>query len=251
MMIANSSPPSRATVSPARVTALSRSADGHEQPVALGVTEAIVHGLEVVEVEKEDRRRLASAAGPRESVTEAVQEQEAVLQPGQHVVERLVPELLLEDLALRDVAVVDDDTADGRIVEQVLGDRLERPPRVVGMTGPEFDPRLRNRSRPPRRPDPRSTVGRSSGWMSVADRLADPFVRTPAEDALDGRALVADQAILAEHDDAVGRVLDERPETLLVALHVDEEEAFGRGLLLETAVLAPPARATRHRTRAR
>ena len=70
-----------------------------------------------------------------------------------------------------------------------------------------------------------------------ADRLADPLPRVSSEDALDGRALVADQPILAQHDDPVGCVLDERSEALLLALHVDEQESLGRGLLLEAAVL--------------
>ncbi len=142
-MIANSSPPSRATVSPARVTTLSRWRDGHEQLVALGVAQPVVDGLEVVEVQEQDGRRAASAAGAGQGVTQPVQEQEAVLEAGQDVVERLVAELLLEGLALRDVAVVDDHAADGGIVEEVLGDRLERPPRVVGVAGPELRPGLR------------------------------------------------------------------------------------------------------------
>ena len=127
-MIANSSPPSRATVSPARVADLQPLADGDEQPVALGVAETIVDGLEVVEVEVQDRRRSAAAARAREGVTEAVPEERSVRQPGQDVVEGLVAELLLERLPLGDVAVVDDHAADGRVVEEVLGDRLEGSP---------------------------------------------------------------------------------------------------------------------------
>ena len=224
---------------------LEPAADGHEQPVALRVAEPIVHRLEVVEVEEEDRGRSAAAACPREGVTEPVQEEEAVLQAGQHVVERLVTELLLEGLSLGDVPVVDDHTADGRIVEQVLGDRLEGPPRVVGVAGTEFDPGLGSARR--RNVGQPAFHGRAILGMDVrANRLADPFLRPAAEDPLDGRTLVADQAILAEHDHAVRCVLDERPEALLVALHVDEQEALGRRLLLEAAVLAcqHPRRAT-------
>ena len=77
-MIANSSPPSRATVSPARVADAQPLADGDEQPVALGVAETVVDGLEVVEVEVQDRGRSAAAAGPGQGVTEAVAEQRPV-----------------------------------------------------------------------------------------------------------------------------------------------------------------------------
>ena len=54
---ANSSPPSRAAVSPGRRTSASRSDDRAQQLVAAGVAEAVVDGLEVVEVEEQDRER--------------------------------------------------------------------------------------------------------------------------------------------------------------------------------------------------
>ena len=47
--------------------------------------------------------------------------------------ERLVFQSLLEILALGDVAVVDDDAVDRGIVQEILGDRFERPPRAVGI----------------------------------------------------------------------------------------------------------------------
>ncbi len=60
-------------------------------------------------------------------------------EPGQRVVEGLVDELILERLALADVAMVDDDAGDLGLVEEVLGDRLDRPDRAVGVGRPELE----------------------------------------------------------------------------------------------------------------
>ncbi len=84
--------------------------------VARGVAEAVVDRLEVVEVEEDHREAalLAPAAGER--VADALREQGAVGQAGDAVVERLVGELLLERLALADVAAVEHDAADVLVV---------------------------------------------------------------------------------------------------------------------------------------
>ena len=194
--------------------------------------------LEVVEVEVQDGGRPAAAAGPGQGVTEPVEEERSVRQPGQDVVERLVAELLLERLPLGDVAVVDDDAADGRVVEQVLGDRLEASATSHRRGGPGTRPSPPSRWSAATSASSRSTVARSSGWTSAVAGRPMPVLGATTQDALDRRALVADRAVLAEDDDAVRRVLDERPEPLLAALEVDEQQPLGRRLLLESAVLA-------------
>jgi hypothetical protein len=60
------------------------------------VAEAVIDGLEPVDVEPEDRGGAAVAVGERKRVVDAVDEQGAVRQPGQRIVERAVPGLLLE-----------------------------------------------------------------------------------------------------------------------------------------------------------
>src|SRR5688500_777156 len=82
----------------------------------------------------------AGAAGQR--VPQAVAEQGAIGQARELVVECLMRELMLQRLALGDVAGVDDDAIDGGVVEEVLGDGLEGPPGSVGVTGPELEDRL-------------------------------------------------------------------------------------------------------------
>ena len=72
-------------------------AGGHrrQEPVAGGVAEAVVDGLEVVEVDEQHGAEVAGAAAAVEGVLHPVAEQAAVGQPGERVVERLVAELLL------------------------------------------------------------------------------------------------------------------------------------------------------------
>ena len=79
-------------------------AHDHEQRVAGGVAEAVVDGLEVVEVDEQHRELAAVALEPGRGVVDAVAEQRLVGEPGQRVVERLVRELVLEPAMLGDVA---------------------------------------------------------------------------------------------------------------------------------------------------
>ena len=61
----------------------------------------------------------------RDRMAHALAEQRAVGEAGHRVVERLVGELLLERLALADVAAVEHDAADVLVVEQVRVQDLE------------------------------------------------------------------------------------------------------------------------------
>ena len=79
--------------------------DLDEHLVAGRVAEAVVDGLEVVEVE-EEHRQAAPLAPARATRGAPLGEQRAVGEAGDRVVERLVGELLLERLALADVAAL-------------------------------------------------------------------------------------------------------------------------------------------------
>ena len=74
---------------------------GGEQLVAGGVAEAVVDELELVEVEEEHRDRGLAPAGDREGVLEPVEEEVAVGQAGERVVEGLVLGALLGCAAAR------------------------------------------------------------------------------------------------------------------------------------------------------
>ena len=108
-------------------------ADLAEQAVAGGVAERVVDRLEVVQVHEQDRHGLAVATLALEGVLDAVLEQGPVGEAGDRVVERLVRELLLERLALGDVAGVQDDALDVLVVEQVRAQRLDVEPEVVAV----------------------------------------------------------------------------------------------------------------------
>ena len=77
-------------------------------------------------------------AGPprdraHDRVLDAVGEQRAVGEARDRVVERLVRELVLERLALADVAAVEDDAADVLVLQQVRVLNLELEPGAVAM----------------------------------------------------------------------------------------------------------------------
>ena len=114
----------------ARVQALG---DLEQHLVAGGVAEAVVDRLEVVEVDEDDGQARALAAGARDGVAHALDEQRAVGEVGDGVVEGLVGELLLERLALADVAAVEHDAADVLVVEQVGVEDLELAHAAVGV----------------------------------------------------------------------------------------------------------------------
>ena len=80
--------------------------DLHQQHVARGVAQALVHGLETVEVEEEHREAVVGAPLlERERLPKPVHEQRAVRQAGEPIVERVVEQFLLGELARGDVGL--------------------------------------------------------------------------------------------------------------------------------------------------
>ena len=83
------------------------------------MTEAVVHRLEVVEVDEHDRDQRAARERSTERVGDAVGEQSAVREVGDWIVERLMCELVFERLALADVTAVEHDPLDVLVVQQL------------------------------------------------------------------------------------------------------------------------------------
>jgi hypothetical protein len=83
---ANSSPPSRATVSPSRTLRRSRAEASRRSASPASWPEAVVDLLEPVEVEQQQPDPLAVAARLGQRLPEPVVEQRPVRQPGQGVV---------------------------------------------------------------------------------------------------------------------------------------------------------------------
>ena len=186
-----------------------------EQPVALGVAQAVVHRLEVVEVEEQHRDRVPAAAGQRQRVAHPVPEQRAVGEPGERIVERLVGELLLQPLPLAHVAGVEHDALDRRVVQQVGRQDLGVEPRAVGLAEAPL-----HRARDARAPAASSEEGRGPlaivRVQQVGHRLPEHRRRIVAEDPRRRRAHEPDRAVGAGHQDDVGGVLHQRAEAGLV-----------------------------------
>ena len=68
--------------------------DGTQQAVAGVVAERVVHLLEAVEVDEQRRAVGAAPAGPGEHLLDAVEDERAVREPGERVVQRLVADAL-------------------------------------------------------------------------------------------------------------------------------------------------------------
>jgi len=81
----------------------------HEQPVAGGVTQAVVDDLEAVEVQEEHRHRLGAPPQARQRELDVVHQQRPVGKAGQGIGQGRLDRLLLEALALADVLDVRDE----------------------------------------------------------------------------------------------------------------------------------------------
>ena len=83
-----------------------------KHPVSGCVAEAVVDGLEIVEVDEHHGNVGESALRPHQGVLDTIREQRSVGEAGHRVVERLVCQLLLERLPLAHVTAVEDDAPD-------------------------------------------------------------------------------------------------------------------------------------------
>jgi hypothetical protein len=107
-------------------------ADFGEERVAGGVAQPVVDGFEVVEVDEQYGGELVAAGEAAQGVFDAVEEQRAVGQAGEGVVEGLVGELGFEADAFGGVAAGQDDAVDAGVAEQVGGQGFEGAPFLRG-----------------------------------------------------------------------------------------------------------------------
>ena len=113
--MANSSPPSRATVSAARAQERNRSAAAMRSRSPSAWPRLSLTLLKSSRSRKSTVIGLPLPLGQRERVAHPVAEERAVGEAGERIVERLVGELLLQPLPLAHVAGVEHDAADGRV----------------------------------------------------------------------------------------------------------------------------------------
>ena len=98
--IANSSPPSRATVSFSVTHSPSRRPTSFSKASPIGMAERVVDFLEMIEIEAEHRELVAALDEPQR-LLELLAEQRPVRQIGQRVMARHVGNLLLAPASIR------------------------------------------------------------------------------------------------------------------------------------------------------
>jgi len=132
---------------------------------------AVVHDLEVVDVHEHHRDGPGSSIRAVQGVRHTIQEERAVGQSGQRVMEGLMTELLLEGTAIGDITTIADNGTDVGVAEEIGEDRLELAPASVDMK----EPRLKMALAPG---PPRNTLMKwdrvsaaSSGWVSGTNVL--------------------------------------------------------------------------------
>ena len=222
----NSSPPWRATRSPER-TAPQPVGDLAQELVAGGVPEAVVHELEVVEVDEEHGGARAGPAGPGQDELQVLVEHRPVREAGQRIVVGQVGEPILGALALGDVEqepLPEERRAVGSAdrhgaVEQPHGPAVAGDQTVLLLEHRPLVAALRRE-----RADPLAIVLVQDGREEGAAVL-HPVVGRVAQHQLDVRADVRHPALERVHIRADGHVLDElavaplgRPQLLLGAL---------------------------------
>ncbi len=182
--------------------------------VAGGVAEAVVDGLEIVEVEQEKGEGPADPPGPDEGVGQTVGEQRAVGEAGQGIVKRLVGEPLFQELSLVGVAKGEHEAGQIGIVQEV-GDRHLHEQGAAGLS---FEAQLGR----PR--DAAHGLGslhqiRETRQVVGLDQRLEPRTREVArqvpENALHRRRLVADHPGGVDEQDHVRGVLDQGGEARL------------------------------------
>ena len=100
---------------------------------------AVVHDLEVVDVHEHHRDGPGSSIRAVQGVRHPIQEERAVGQSGQRVMEGLMTELLLEGTAIGDITTIADNGTDVGVAEEIGEDRLELAPASVDMKEPRLE----------------------------------------------------------------------------------------------------------------
>ena len=170
-------------------------ADRTQQLVTRGVSEAVVHHLEIVEVEEDHRERGAAVVSPRQRVLEAVDEQRAIGQGG----DRIVEGLLLE--AVAEPRVLDSDT-------RLRGERVEEREILAVKAAHIAEPVA----------DEQGSEERAIALQRCRHRVAQPLMVEPPRDSrLHG---------LASRDHAA-LVLDEQRREMLECVAVQRRLLLG------------------------
>ncbi len=190
------------------------------------MTERVVCVLEVVEVDEVGGDRITHPPRAEEHLLSPVEDQLAIRQTGQRVVQRPVRQQRLELLALGDVTHVGDEAAHRGPIAQVGQYRLDVAPRAVLAHHPGLETDPFSLLVPITEHGSRTVV--VVRMHEVECRLAGHLVGVETEELDDRGARVREDSRLVDHDGRVGGVLDERPEPVLA----QTERGLGLFLLL-------------------
>ncbi len=184
-----------------------------QQQVAGGVAEAVVDGLEVVQIDEQHRQLAPIAIGPRLSVNDAVVKQSPVGQTRQPIMEGAMDELLFERLALAHIAAVEHDAVHVRIVQEIGRDRFQVAADAVGQLEAPFDGAGGSTRH-------KTIQERAGPWhlvwhQQIQERGTDQAQGVAAQDLSDGRTGVAQRRVALDDGDHVRRMLDQRAEPRL------------------------------------
>jgi hypothetical protein len=181
---------------------------GHlpQQLIAGLMTKAVVDHLEVIQVEKQQCDHLLGVLGAGQGALQPVEEQGAIGQARERVMERQLAQLLLEDLALGDIAIGDDDAAHGGLIQRVDGHGLAVAPRTIRPRDPQLGA------------DRRARLGQHVGQMGARRRAiirvdegqhacSEQAFGLEAPDTIGGWTDIADRADVVQDGDDVRGIL--------------------------------------------
>ena len=195
---------------------------GHQELVTGTVAQAVVHQLEVVEVDEGHRGdRRVGASDASQSMLDAVEEERPVRQAGEGIVEGLVAELVLERAATGDVADGEHDPVHVRVVEEVHPDDLGMDHRVVGPQQPGVHGANGLGGATDQLIEERRHVGDGVGVQHPVEVGAVEVDGEVAQHPDHRRRLVADAAVAPEDQHRVAAVADELLEARLAPLLVE------------------------------
>ena len=193
-----------------------------QQLIAGSVTVEIVHRLEAVEVETQDRDRAVATLGTRQRLGEAILEQGAVGKVGEGVVMRHIANALFRRLTFPDIAYGNNAGIAG-IERHGAGQNLDRNFAAVCMAQAEFQrllaafrpPTFQNLSAPDRR-EARAQGRKTRRRYQIEDRSTDEGILRPADQRRHGDVGVEHHAVLVD-DDALKRGVGQLPEARFAA----------------------------------
>ena len=180
------------------------------------MAQAVIDPLEVVEIQEQQSDPFIPSRAADQRLLEAIMEQRAIWQASQRIIEGLVLEFPLEQLAPMNVMDRCQDGADGRLVQQAREVQFD----VTPISHPVLEPQL-DVSCGPGSADHLRPQCLQHDVLIAMDKVHEVAIqqtgRRIVPGRFGGRALIGDHAIGRARQDQIGGVLDKRTKVLLIA----------------------------------